>query len=310
MSVRHRAPWPDSGALLASEARPFATVHEVGNNGETPLTRAAVGRPSGWPGGARRPPWPSYSRSTRSPLLTRAATSPAKRRAHQIPGGGQRGQGARRGGPNRRGPAGHSRRVRRERVEEAVDRLRGDLEVELHAPRHVADAEGLVGVVRSLLTRSRPPGGTSKRVAVPVQHGERRGEAGQERGRPRSRGPAGPEPIRSPGPWALRQPPHHRRRRPAAGRPGRRPGSGCRSAGRRPGGRSRRPGSGTPSLEVADIGPPITTTPSSPDVSVRDVVAGEDAAGVDVHPGGEQGLVDGERRFGGHVLDDQAVRHG
>ena len=87
-----------------------------------------------------------YSRSTRSSRVTRAATNPAKRAAHQIPRRGQRSQGGRRGGPDRLGPAGHTRRIRRERVEEALDRLCGDLEVELHAPGHVADAEGLVGV--------------------------------------------------------------------------------------------------------------------------------------------------------------------
>ena len=66
---------------------------------------------------------------------------------------------------------------------------------------------------------------------------------------------------------------------------------------------------GNPSVEFTDIGPPITTTPSNPAGVERDVVAVEDTAGVDGHPGGEKGLVDGERRFGGHVLDNQAVRH-
>ena len=119
-----------------------------GNNGETPLTRAAVGRLSGCraasPGGAdghRR-----YSRSTRSPLLTRAATSPAKRvhtrsravaSAASAPGVAARIAAA---------PPGTAAVSGREGVEEAVDRFRRDLEVELHAPRHVADAEGLVGV--------------------------------------------------------------------------------------------------------------------------------------------------------------------
>ena len=110
------------------------------------------------------------------------------------------------------------------------------------------------------------------------------------------------------GPWALRPtapPPATARscaprQTPRVGMPARRASASKETSASR---------LGNPSVEFTDIGPPITTTPSKPADSNGDVVALEDAAGVDGHPRGDKSVVDGERRLGGHVLDNQAVRH-